>query len=89
MDAEFRADPAFTMFPTILPDVADPVEHQHRGQGQLRIAGTEHLAARAAQQVLVLETGRSHWRTVRDIALGHGQLSMLTSVAPWRLGAPS
>ena len=41
--------------PPVSVIVRDAVEHQHRRQRQLRVAGAEQLAAPAGQQILVVE----------------------------------
>ena len=53
---EFGADQALAVFAAGLGDFRDAVEHQHRRQRQLGIAGAEHLAAAAGQQILVFIT---------------------------------
>ena len=57
MNVEFGDDLAFAVRPAIVVDGGDAVEHQHRGHGQLRIAGTEQLTAGAGQQALKVKTG--------------------------------
>jgi hypothetical protein len=56
---EFGADQALAIFPAGIGNFADAVEHQHRRQRQLRVAGAEHLAAAARQQILVFVTAAS------------------------------
>ena len=45
------------IFPIIVAagiiDIGDPVAHQHRRQGQLRIAGSEKLTLRAGDKIVV------------------------------------
>ena len=53
---EFGADQALAVLSAGFGDLADAVEHQHRRQRQLRIAGAEQLAAAAGQQILVFVT---------------------------------
>src|ERR1035437_2347453 len=56
---EFRAqvelgdDLALAEGSALVADVDDAIEHQHGRQGQLRIAGAEHLPAPAGEQLLV------------------------------------
>ena len=50
---EFGADQALAVFPAGRGNLADAVEHQHRGQRQLCIARAKHLTAAACQQILV------------------------------------
>ncbi len=53
---ELGPDQALAELAAIFADFGDAVEHQHRRQRQLRIAGAEHLAAAAGQQILVFVT---------------------------------
>src|SRR5271157_4891466 len=57
LDVEFRADMALAIDAAVLADLHDAVEHQHRRQRQLRIAGTEKLAAATSQKIFISETG--------------------------------
>ena len=50
---EFGDDLALAVLTAGIGNMGDAVEHQHRRQGQLRIAGPEQFAAGASQQVLV------------------------------------
>jgi hypothetical protein len=52
---EFRAHMALAVLSAILGDRHDAIEHQHRRQGQLRIALPEQLAAAAGQKLFVAE----------------------------------
>src|SRR6185312_12441992 len=56
LHVELGADHALAVRAAGFGNFRDAVEHQHRRQRQLRIAGAEQLAAAASQQVLVLET---------------------------------
>jgi hypothetical protein len=62
---ELGDDLAATVLPTVVADVHDAVEHQHRRHRQLRVARPEQLPARASQQVGVAEGG--------DTLLGGGR----------------
>src|SRR5438552_9385138 len=53
---ELGANHALAVFAAGLGNFADAVEHQHRRQRQLRIAGAKQLAAAAGQQILVFVT---------------------------------
>ena len=53
---EFGADHALAVLAAGLGDLGDAVEHQHRRQRQLGVAGAEQLAAAAGQQIFVVET---------------------------------
>src|SRR2546430_9940614 len=53
---ELGANHPLAVFPAGLGNFADAVEHQHRRQRQLRIAGAKQLAAAAGQQILVFVT---------------------------------
>ena len=53
---EFGANHALAEFSAGFGNFADAVEHQHRGQRQLRIPRAKHLAAPARQQILVFVT---------------------------------
>src|SRR5262249_31933957 len=54
LHVELGADQALAVLAAGIGDLADAVEHQHRRQWQLGIAGAEHLAPAAGQQILVL-----------------------------------
>ena len=56
LDVELRAHLALAVGAARLGDLADPVEHQHRRQRQLRVAGAEQFAAAAGEEILVAET---------------------------------
>src|SRR6056297_4171831 len=71
MDIQFRLHFALAVFATLVGDQVDPIEHQHRRQRQLRVAGPEHLALGAANQIVVFE-GR----------LGHGIPDAKTRMVP-------
>src|SRR5690606_33130628 len=75
----FGADQALAIFAAGLVDLGDAVEHQHRRQRQLCIAGAEHLAAAAGQQVLVL---------VAVLPLVHSVLFLVPTGAPARRLVP-
>lgn len=51
-DLQLGNDLTFAVRATRVGDVADGVEHQHRGQRQLRVALAEQLAATARQQII-------------------------------------
>ena len=63
-DVQLGDDFAFAVFPAVVIDFQNAVEHQHIGQRQLRIAGAEHFGTRAGQQiflaVLILAGGSGH-----------------------------
>src|SRR4249919_2139717 len=59
VDVEFSADHALVEIAAFGGDFGDAVEHQHRRRRQARIAGAEHLAAGAGEQLLAVERGRS------------------------------
>ena len=52
---ELRQHLAAAEAATVIADVRNAVEHQHRRQRQLRVAGPEQLPTRAAQQILIVE----------------------------------
>src|SRR5579875_3851982 len=56
LHVEFGANHALAVLAAVLPNLRDAVEHQHRRQRQLGIAGPEQFAATAGKQVLVLVT---------------------------------
>ena len=53
VDVEFRLDFATPIRAGIVGNLRDPIDHQHIGQGQLRIARPEHFAVAAGQQLLI------------------------------------
>src|SRR5271165_568726 len=55
-DVELRAYFSFAVGAPGLRNLADPIEHQQRRQGQLRVAGSEQLATTAGDEVLIAET---------------------------------
>jgi hypothetical protein len=52
---ELGTNEAFAVLSTLLADFRDAIEHQHRRQRQLRVAGAKKLAAAAGQQIFVFE----------------------------------
>src|SRR5690606_20432827 len=61
-DVELGADHALAVLAAFGGDLGDAVEHQHRGRRQACVAGAEHLAAGAGQQLVAIKGGRSiHW----------------------------
>src|SRR5271166_3043542 len=56
LDVELRADFSFAVGAPGFRNLADPIEHQQRRQGQLRVAGAEQLATTAGDEVLIAET---------------------------------
>ena len=52
---EFTAPIWTAVLAALLLDLRDAVEHQHRRERQLRVAGAEQFAPRACQKVLVIE----------------------------------
>ena len=55
LDIEFRPNNAFPILTAILGDLSDAVEHQHRRQGQLRIARPKKLAVPAGDKIVIVE----------------------------------
>jgi hypothetical protein len=53
IDVELGAHIAIAVLAAGLENLGDAVEHQHRRQRQLRIAGAEELLAPAGQQILI------------------------------------
>ena len=53
--SKHRAHQALAVFAAGLGDLGDAVEHQHRRQRQLGVAGAEQLAAAAGQEVFVVK----------------------------------
>src|SRR6516165_188498 len=49
LEVEHAADQAFAVFAAGFRDLGDAVEHEHRRQRQLGVAGAEQLAPRAGQ----------------------------------------
>src|SRR6056297_1229482 len=58
LDVELGDDMALAVRATVGGDVGDPVHHQHRRQGQLRVARPEKLAPGAGQKGLLVEGRR-------------------------------
>src|SRR6185437_6754496 len=56
LDVELRAREPLAVRAAGLRDLRDPVEHQHRRQRQLGVAGAEHFPAPAGEQFLVFES---------------------------------
>ena len=69
IDVELRAHASLAVGASGFGDLADPVEHQHRRQRQLRIAGSEQLAATAGDEILITETG-TPFTHARGLSLG-------------------
>src|SRR5262245_33778070 len=63
---ELGPNHSFAVLAAFLADFGDAVEHQHRRQRQLRVAGAEQFPAAARQQVFVFEAvpARVHKRCV-------------------------
>src|SRR5262249_33017834 len=57
-EIRFQVEGGARQAPAVLPaglrDLRDPVEHQHRRQGQLRVARAEQFSSPAGEQILVL-----------------------------------
>ena len=56
IDVELGDDFPLFEFAAVLVDANDAVEHQHRRQGQQRVAGSEQLALAAVDEFVVVET---------------------------------
>jgi hypothetical protein len=54
VDIELGAHQSAVERPAVVADIGDAVEHEHRRQGQLRIARTEELAPTTRQQCIVV-----------------------------------
>src|SRR5271154_7385616 len=68
-DVELRAHFPLTVGPAGFRNLADPIEHQHRRQGQLRVARSEQFSATAGDEVLIAET-RGPSNHLRGLFLG-------------------
>ncbi len=66
---ELGADDALAVLAALLGNFGDAVEHQHRRQRQLGVAGAEKFPAAAGQQIFVFEamTLAFHRRDVPDL----------------------
>ncbi len=71
-DVELGLHAALAVLAALAGDQVDPVHHEHRRGGQLGVARTEHLAAGAGQQVVIVEAGLGGRKTVKFA--GHGRL---------------
>src|SRR6202034_2534581 len=69
VDVELRTHAASAVGASSFRDLADPVEHQHRRQRQLRVPRSEQLSATAGEQILVTET-RTPFVHARGLSLG-------------------
>src|SRR3984957_2203032 len=76
VDVELRAHASFAVGTSSFGDLADPVDHQHRRQRQLRVARSEQLAATAGDKILIIETGTplTHARSRSPGRAGRGSL---------------
>src|SRR5262245_6987785 len=63
LHVELSHDAPITMLAALLLHFRDAVEHEHRRQRKLRVAGAEQLPARAGEQVVILDLlpPLSHW----------------------------
>ena len=52
---EFSDHLSLAVCSALFRDVSDPIEHQHRRQRQLGIAGSEHAAVTTLQQIFELD----------------------------------
>ena len=53
LDVEFGPQHALAVGAALFGDLDDAVEHQHGGEGKLRVARAEELASRAIEEILV------------------------------------
>src|SRR5262249_27665721 len=71
LHVELSHDAPITMLAALLLHFRDAVEHEHRRQRKLRVAGAEQLPARAGEQVVILELlpPLSHWMSRFSLAI--------------------